>query len=67
MSGKAPDLPLIASRIRDCAAVLMNDLETVRVVAGRAPGCDEAIKRAFRQVAEFTRLADELHLPPGAS
>jgi hypothetical protein len=59
----APSEPAeLAAGIRECVAILQNDLVTISLSAGRMPGCADALRRAERQVAELNRLANELRM-----
>jgi hypothetical protein len=58
---QAPDAATIACVIRDCLAVMANDLETIRVVTAGVPECADSVQRLRRQVAELERLAGELY------
>jgi hypothetical protein len=63
MSGPAPDPTdpaVVAHDVRNDLNVIANDLDVLGELAGYVPGCDAALNRLRRQVAQLDRLADRL-------
>ena len=58
--GPPPAVADIACGMRDCIAVVMNDLEMLRI----SPDAEAAVRRIRRQMAVLERLTVEL-LEPG--